>query len=116
MTSLSSPVTAYKSKDDRHEDIHIINRGNAGDNIFINERDREKFLEYKVNVSEVARDVAIYLSRDLTGKSGVNLGKYFGNISGAGIRVRYNLLAKQIQRNRRLKGRITRIKNRIINN
>ena len=25
---------------------HVINRGNAGENIFIDERDREKFLEY----------------------------------------------------------------------
>ena len=62
----------------------------------------------------VTRDVAIYLSRDLTGESGVDLGKYFGNISGAGITVRYNHLAKQIQLNRRLKGRIKRIKNKII--
>jgi chromosomal replication initiation ATPase DnaA len=62
------------------------------------------------------RDVAIYLSRDLTGESGVDLGKYFGNISGAGITVRYNHLAKQIQLNRRLKGRIKQIKNKIINN
>ena len=25
---------------------HVINRGNAGENIFLNERDKEKFLEY----------------------------------------------------------------------
>ena len=25
---------------------HVINRGNAGENIFIDERDRERFLEY----------------------------------------------------------------------
>ena len=25
---------------------HVINRGNAGEDIFINKRDREKFLEY----------------------------------------------------------------------
>ena len=54
------------------------------------------------------------LLQDLTDKSGVDLGKYFGNISGAGITVRYNHLAKQIQFNRRLKGRIKRIKNTIV--
>jgi chromosomal replication initiation ATPase DnaA len=64
----------------------------------------------------VVRDVAIYLSRDLTGEKGVDLGKYFGNISGAGITVRYNHLAKQIQLNRKLRRRIKRMKNKIINN
>jgi putative transposase len=62
----------------------------------------------------VVRDVAIYLSRDFTGDSGVDLGKYFGNISGAGITVRYNHLAKQIQINHKLRRRIKRIKNKII--
>jgi chromosomal replication initiation ATPase DnaA len=64
----------------------------------------------------VGRDAAIYLSREFTGKSGVDLGKYFGNISGAGITVRYNHLAKQIQLNHKLRKRIKRIKNKIINN
>jgi len=64
----------------------------------------------------VVRDVVIYLSRDLTGENGVDLGKYFGNISGAGITVRYNHLAKQIELNRKLRRRIKRIKNKIINN
>jgi len=47
----------------------------------------------------VARDVAIYLSREITDKSGVELGSYFGNISGAGITVRYDRLSEQIQPN-----------------
>ena len=64
----------------------------------------------------MVRDVAIYLSRELTGDSGVNLGKYFGNISGAGITVRYNHLARQIQSNHKLRRRIKRIKSKIINN
>ena len=29
---------------------HVINRGNAGEDIYINERDREKFLEYLANL------------------------------------------------------------------
>ena len=64
----------------------------------------------------VVRDVAIYLSREFTGESGVDLGKYFGNISGAGITVRYNHLAKHIQFNHNLRRQIKRIKNSIINN
>jgi putative transposase len=63
-----------------------------------------------------ARDVAIYLSRKLTGATGTELGKYFGNISGAGITVRYNHVVKAVSRNRRLKGRTNRIKKRIIDN
>ena len=62
------------------------------------------------------RDMAIYLARDLTGESGVELGRYFGNICGAGITLRYNHIAKEIQRNRKLKGKINRLKKRIIKN
>jgi len=64
----------------------------------------------------LARDIAIYLAREITDTSGVDLGSYFGGISGAGITTRYNHIAKQLQRNRRLKGRTNRIKSRIINN
>jgi REP element-mobilizing transposase RayT len=64
----------------------------------------------------VPRDVAIYLARDLTGASCVDLGKYFGNISGAGITVRYNHMEKQIEHNRTLKKRIDRIKKKINKN
>ena len=64
----------------------------------------------------LARDIAIYLAREITDISGVNLGSFFGGISGAGITVRYNHIAKQLYRNRRLKGRINKIKKRIINN
>ena len=35
-----------------------------------------------------ARDVAIYLARELSGESGVDLGKYFGNICSAAVSVR----------------------------
>ena len=50
---------------------HVINRGNAGENIFHNIRDREKFLEYAV-------------SRVI----------FFGGVSGAAITVRYNKVAE----------------------
>lgn len=38
-----------------------------------------------------ARDVAIYLSREMTGESGVALGRYFG-IAGAGIVLRHGFV------------------------
>ena len=63
-----------------------------------------------------ARDVAIYLARELSGESGVDLGKYFGNICGAAVTVRYKHISDQISQNRRLKGRVNRVMNKIINN
>ena len=63
-----------------------------------------------------ARDVAIYLARELSRESGVDLGKYFGNICGAAVTVRHKKISEQISRNRRLKGRVNRVKNKIINN
>ena len=64
----------------------------------------------------LVRDMAIYLARDLTGKSGVELGKYFGNICGAAITSRYNYIEKEIKTDRKLKAKIKGLKNRIINN
>lgn len=61
-------------------------------------------------------DVAIYLARELSGESGADLGKYFGNICGAAATVRYKQISEQISRNRRLKGRVNRVKNKIVNN
>ena len=62
------------------------------------------------------RDVAIYLARELSGESGVDLGKYFGNICGAAVTVRYKHISDQISQNRRLKGRVNQVMNKIINN
>jgi hypothetical protein len=61
----------------------------------------------------MARDVAIYLALELSGESGVDLGKYFGNICGAAVTGRYKQISEQISRNRRLK---VRVKRRIVNN
>ena len=59
----------------------------------------------------LARDIAIYLAREITDTSGVDLGNFFGGISGAGITVRYNHIAKQIDRNRRLREKLIKSKN-----
>ena len=45
----------------------------------------------------IARDVAIYLSREMTGESGVDLGRHFG-ISGAGVTVRHGIIAEKIKK------------------
>ena len=64
----------------------------------------------------VARDVAIYLVRVLSGEKGKNIGEYFGNISGAAITRRYNCLVEQIENNKRFRNRIQRLKHKIVNN
>jgi REP element-mobilizing transposase RayT len=64
----------------------------------------------------LARDVAIYLSREMTGESGVALGRYFGGISGAGITIRHHHMAKRLEADSKLKRRVNRIRKIIINN
>lgn len=64
----------------------------------------------------IARDVAMYLSVNLTGKGGKELGRIFGNVSGAAITMRYKALSEQITRNRKLKSRITKLTRSIMNN
>ena len=92
---------------------------------FIGQVKARKWLEFNCQAEQIlrkgakrntARDVAIYLARELSGESGVNLGKYFGNICGAAVTVRYKHISEQISRNRRLKGRVNRVMNKIINN
>ena len=57
----------------------------------------------------IARDVAIYLSRNLTGKGGNELGRIFGNVSGAAITMRHKAVSEQIKKNRRLKSRVNKL-------
>ena len=61
----------------------------------------------------IARDVAIYLSRKMTVQSGVALGVYFGGISGAGITTRFNHIAKKIHGDHRLLNQINKLRERI---
>ncbi len=76
---------------------------------------RELILK-KGRKNNLARDLAIYLARELTGETGKSLGEYFGNISGAAITGRCNYLSSQIKQNRRRKAQAKRLRERIINN
>ncbi len=62
-----------------------------------------------------ARDIAIYLARDLSGLTGRELGDFFG-ISAPGITVRYNHVAREMKRDRKVGGQLEKIRKRIINN
>ena len=78
-------------------DYHVINRVN----------NQEKILKNK------AREVAIYIARDMTGITCKDLGEYFGGVSGALITMMHNRIADESKRNKRLKGRINNIRNQI---
>jgi putative transposase len=62
-----------------------------------------------------AREIAIYLSRDHSGLSCKELGELFGGISGAAITMRYKQISKETVRDKRLNGRINKVKGRIFN-
>ena len=60
-----------------------------------------------------AREVAIFIARNMTGITCKDLGKYFGGVSGALITMMHNRIADESKRNKRLKGRIDNIRNQI---
>jgi len=62
----------------------------------------------------LAQDVAIYLCREMTGETNVAFGRRF-DISGAGISVRHDQIAKKLETDRKLKGREDRIRRKILN-
>jgi putative transposase len=62
-----------------------------------------------------AREVAIYLARDMSGVSCKNLGLHFGQVSGALITMMHKRIAEEVAQNRKLKRRIGSIKKRIFN-
>lgn len=64
----------------------------------------------------LVRDVAIYLSREITGESSVSLGRHFGGISGSAVTLRHKHVADRMGRDRNLRRRIDRVRKRIINN
>lgn len=56
------------------------------------------------------------LSRKLTRLSGKELGRYFGNVSGAAIAMRHKAVNEQLKKDRKLQSRIKRLERRILNN
>ena len=63
----------------------------------------------------LACDLAIYFSREMTGESGVALDCYFGGISGAGITVRYKHIENKIEKDHKLKRQAMKIRKKISN-
>ena len=63
-----------------------------------------------------ARDIAIYLARDVTGRTAVRLGEFFGNISGPAITLRYNHMAKQKANSKSTDRQVAKIQRIVLNN
>jgi len=63
-----------------------------------------------------ARDITIYLSRELSGLSCQELGRRFGGLSGAAITMRHNLVVRQMAKDRRLTEDISHARRRLMNN
>lgn len=62
-----------------------------------------------------AREIAIYLTRDLTGLSSRELGDYFGGISGAAITMRCKQFNNTLSEDKNLQRLLGRIKKTILN-
>jgi hypothetical protein len=76
---------------------------------------REEQIREKGRKGNQARELAIYLARDLSGVSGRELGEFFGGVSGAAVTVRYNQVNRAMARDKGLKRQVDRIKERILN-
>jgi len=76
---------------------HVINRENNQKKIFKNN----------------AREVSIYIARDMTGITCKDLGEFFGGVSGALITMVHSRINNKAKKHRRLRGRIDNIRNQI---
>jgi len=75
----------------------------------------EDMITGKGRKNNKAREVAIYLARDMSGASCKDLGLYFGGVSGALITIMHKRIAEKSAQNRKLKRKIDTIKKRIFN-
>lgn len=75
----------------------------------------QELILVKGRKKNTAREVAIYLARNMSGVSCKNLGEYFGGVSGALITIMHNRIAQKVLQNRKLRHRLGRIKKQIFN-
>jgi putative transposase len=62
-----------------------------------------------------ARDIALYLSRELSGLTCQELGRRFGGLSGAAVTIRHHLVSRRLAEDRRLRQDISQIRTRLGN-
>jgi len=90
---------------------HVINRGNTGENIFIESvcdefGYREEQVKMRGRKDNRARAIAICLARDLREVLCRGLGAFFDGISGAAITMKYNQMNTELMRNKKLNDKI----------
>lgn len=64
----------------------------------------------------VPRDIAIFLSRELTSAAGRELADFFGFASGSGVSARHHHVLQKMDRDREYRRRVIRVKVKIMNN
>lgn len=69
------------------------------------------YITKKGKKKNVARDVAIYISRETTGEASVSLGRYFGGISGHAITMRCTKVKEALKENSRLRRDVKQLLN-----
>ena len=62
----------------------------------------------------IARDVALYFSKDCSGEKGTTVAQLFGLRSGSAVTMRYNFICKKIENDKKLKRKIGKIKKAIM--
>jgi putative transposase len=75
----------------------------------------EDHLREKGRKRNEARDVAVYLARDLSGRKAKDLGGFFGGVSGAAITMKYKQVHKQVTSDIKLRRKVEGIKEKILN-
>ena len=75
---------------------------------------KKEYILQKGRKRNIAREIAIYLARDICGETGKNLGKYFGGVSGMAITLSYNSVFNKSCKDNKLKKKIDKIKSKIL--
>lgn len=75
----------------------------------------EDQLREKGSKRNIARDLAVFLARDLSGKKASDLGEFFGGISGAAITMKYNQAGQHLAQDKGLRRKVEGIKEKIFN-
>ncbi|NIS62305.1 MAG: hypothetical protein GTO13_16885 [Proteobacteria bacterium] len=75
----------------------------------------EEQLRAKGSKRNIARDLAVFLARDLSGKKVSDLGEFFGGISGAAITMKYTQAGQQLAQDKKLRRKVEGIKGKILN-
>ena len=75
---------------------------------------KKEYILQKGRKRNIAREITIYIARDICGETGKKLGEYFGGVSGMAITLSYNSIFNKSCKDNKLKKKIDKIKNKIL--